>query len=554
MESKKLRIGILTESNHLPAWSYKMLEHLLSFDCAEIVLNIKKKSTSTPKRSFFSKLISEPQHALFFLYKKYDERRNSPKPSAFTLRPLESLIQCETLEVVPKSTKFSDRFSQEDLDIIKTYEIDILVRLGFNILRGDILKVARYGVWSYHHGDNHLNRGGPAGTWEVLNHWPETGALLQILTEDLDGGIQLDTCSIQTQKKSLIKNRNMLYWKSCGMLPLKVKELYDLGEESFFQKIDKLNSGISLYDAPLYKMPKNRDMFSPLWTKLMLRLGRRFYKMFYFDQWILLFEWNTNNKLASSFFRFKRILPPKDRIWADPFLIERNGKHYVFLEELILGKRKKAHISVMELDKKGNYTTPIKVIEEDWHLSYPFVFLHNDRLYLIPESNENNTVDLYVSRQFPFQWERNKTLLSNIKASDTTLFYHNSLFWMFTAVAPIPGTSTLDELYLYYSDDIESENWKPHPKNPIVKHARFARPAGSIFEYNGKLIRPSQNNAGHYGAGINFQEILILNENEYLEQNMESVSPNWDKDLISAHTFNRLGGLTIIDALIKRRK
>lgn len=554
VERKRIRIGLLTESDYLPAWSYKMLEQLLQIDCAEVVLNIKKRSTSKPKKSFVSKLIHDPNHALFFIYKKQDERKNTPKPNAFELKPLERLVQCDCLEVIPKSTKFSDRLLREDLDKIRSYQIDILIRLGFNILRGEVLSVAKYGIWSYHHGDNRVNRGGPAATWEVLNHWEETGVLLQILTEDLDGGVKLDTCSIQTQTKSLVNNRNMLYWKSSSMLPLKVKQLYDLGEEIFLKKVEEYNSDISVYDAPLYKMPTNRQMIRPIWVKFKQRILKKAYRQFYFDQWILLFEWSKSNKIAPSFFRYKRILPPKDRIWADPFLVNREGKYFVFFEELILGKQKKAHISVMELDSKGNCSAPIKVIDEEWHLSYPFVFEHNDQFYLIPESNDNRTIDLYIPKEFPYTWERKITLMSSVKASDTTIYHDGSKFWMFTAISPTPGTSTLDELYLFYADDIESENWQAHPQNPIVKHTRFARPAGAIFKYNGKIIRPAQNNAGHYGAGINFQEIIVLNEEEYIERNIESVNPNWAKDLISTHTFNRVGELTIIDALIKRKK
>ena len=44
------------------------------------------------------------------------------------------------------------------------------------------------GVWSYHHGDNRVNRGGPAGFWEVFEQWDVTGSILQVLSEELDAG------------------------------------------------------------------------------------------------------------------------------------------------------------------------------------------------------------------------------------------------------------------------------------------------------------------------------------------------------------------------------
>jgi len=87
------------------------------------------------------------------------------------------------VSIRPVQTKFSDSMTDEDISRIESYEVDVLLRLGFRILRGKILRCARFGAWSYHHGDNRVNRGGPAGFWEVVLGLPETGSILQILTE-----------------------------------------------------------------------------------------------------------------------------------------------------------------------------------------------------------------------------------------------------------------------------------------------------------------------------------------------------------------------------------
>ena len=93
---------------------------------------------------------------------------------------------------------------EEDILKIKHYNLDVLIRFGFKILRGDILKAAKYGIWSYHHGDNDLNRGGPAGFWEVIEHWDITGSTLQILSEDLDGGKILYKSFSMTDRRSIL--------------------------------------------------------------------------------------------------------------------------------------------------------------------------------------------------------------------------------------------------------------------------------------------------------------------------------------------------------------
>ena len=145
-------------------------------------------------------------------------------------------------------------------------------------------------------------------------------------------------------------------------------------------------------------------------------------------------------------------------------------------------------------------------------------------------------------------------LLENISAYDTTLFHHNGKWWMFTTVLEYKGASSDDELFLFYSDDLLSTDWTPHPQNPIVSDVRRARPAGRIFSSGGVLYRPSQNCSVRYGYGLKINEIRVLTETEYQETELSSVEPLWDRNLIATHTFNRTGSLTVIDAERRRFK
>jgi hypothetical protein len=57
------------------------------------------------------------------------------------------------------------RFSDEDVEKVKALDLDLLIRCGSGILSGSILRASRLGIVSFHHGDNRVNRGGPAGFW-----------------------------------------------------------------------------------------------------------------------------------------------------------------------------------------------------------------------------------------------------------------------------------------------------------------------------------------------------------------------------------------------------
>ena len=127
------------------------------------------------------------------------------------------------------------------------------------------------------------------------------------------------------------------------------------------------------------------------------------------------------------------------------------------------------------------------------------------------------------------------------------------MWWLFTNIVENQGSSCLDELFLFYSEDLFSKKWTPHRNNPIVSDVRKARSAGNIFMHNGIIIRPSQDSSKRYGHGMRFNEIKILNENEYEEIEIGRVYPDWNKNIIATHTFNSAGNLTIIDGIFRAK-
>ena len=548
---KKIRIGILLNTYHIPLWEHKLLQELIASKYASINL-IVLNNNKVRKKTLIQKMITSWQLISYFLYIKLDTKLFSVKRNAFEIIDTNELLSSvNTLKVKTKSTKFSDRFYDKDIELIKKENLDILVRFGFGILRGDILKVAKYGVWSYHHGDNLVNRGGPAGFWEVIENVPVTGSILQILTEDLDAGTVLSRSYSKTDKISIIRNKNNYYWKSASLLPRKIRELYELGEEAFFKKVDEENIYPSFYSQRLYSK-RNFGNFNMLilfvkhWFRI---LKNKFLKKFFLEQWTLLFT--MKDGVSSSFWKFKKIIPPKDRFYADPFLVAKNNKYYVFLEEYIYTKGI-GHISVIEMNENGEYSKPIKVLEHKKHLSYPHIIEDNNEYFMIPENRGNKSVDLYKCIDFPYKWEFHLNIMKDIEAVDATVFVYNNKYWLFCNIMENGGASTYDELYLFHADSLVTNHWTPHPLNPIVSDVRKARPAGNIFVHKGKIIRPAQNCSEHYGYGMNMNEILILNEKEYKETSIESITPDWDKNAISTHTFNHVDGLTFIDAKYRR--
>ena len=111
-----------------------------------------------------------------------------------------------------------------------------------------------------------------------------------------------------------------------------------------------------------------------------------------------------------------------------------------------------------------------------------------------------------------------------------------------------------DELFLFYSTDLFSENWTPHPKNPIVSDVKSSRSAGRIFSYDGNIYRPSQNSLGIYGFGMKINHIVTLTETEYKEECVSDIEPLWDKRIIAIHNLDFVKNLKVVDAKLEKAK
>ncbi len=271
---------------------------------------------------------------------------------------------------------------------------------------------------------------------------------------------------------------------------------------------------------------------------------------FFLDQWVILTTQGADYD-SLQWPALRPIIPEKDRYWADPFVMQKDDLYYIFAEEKIYATRR-GRIICIALDRRGNVSSNQVALEQPYHLSYPFVFEYKGEMYMLPESAQNLNVELYRCKRFPNEWQFVKNLMTGICAADATLFEHNKKWWMFANIKEAGGSS-LDALHLFYADNPLADKWTPHPRNPIVKDIRSARPAGRIIARDGKLIRPSQDSWRRYGHALKFNRIAKLNENEYEEVLETSFLPRGGK-IIATHTFNQAGNLTVIDAIIRRRK
>lgn len=544
---RPLRVGLLIDSFTQRKWIYKVIDEIQSSGIAEITVVIKNEAASKPQPGRLKSYWRNRNYLLYALYSKFDDRRVKVKLDAFEPVELTPLVSdCPVIAVNPTMKAYSDWFPEEALKQIREFDLDVAICFGFRILKGEALQIARHGVWSFHHGDNLVNRGGPAGFWEVMDGIPVTGSVLQVLTEDLDNGrVIYRSLSPTSDKFSVKANRNNLYWKS---VPFVMRKLRDLAEG--LPLCTPENQLYRPYSNRLFRLPTNREMFSRLSRLGSKYVAGKFQSALSTEQWALAYRFRTGPCDANNtLYRFKILLPTKDRFWADPFVIEAEGRYFVFIEEY-LHETEKGHISVIELDRKGVVQGPTKILERDYHLSYPHVFEWNNHYYMVPESASNRTVELYRSTSFPFEWELEKVLMTDIRAKDATLAEIDGKWWMFVSIAE---DSVPDELYLF-SAETPMGPWTPHRRNPVKSDVRGSRPAGRLFYWHGDLYRPAQDSSGRYGYAISINRIIQLDAEEFREEEVSKILPNWRKDLVGTHTLNTSDNLTVTDCLVRRRR
>lgn len=242
--------------------------------------------------------------------------------------------------------------------------------------------------------------------------------------------------------------------------------------------------------------------------------------------------------------RWNIVSSPPGRFFADPFPIAFAGREYIFFEDLD-HRTQKGVISFVEVVADGTHGPVQRVLEEAWHLSYPFLYEDGGAIYMIPESSSNRTVELYRADPFPHRWVKEATLISGVELSDATIVRRGEKLWMFGATRD--GSGSYSDTLSIFSAPRLTGPWHEHGGNPVLIDQRAARPAGNFFHREGKLWRPVQDCARGYGTGVGLAEVLRLDDNGF-EQRVHTVlrtPPEWPGKRL--HTLSRYGALECID-------
>lgn len=208
---------------------------------------------------------------------------------------------------------------------------------------------------------------------------------------------------------------------------------------------------------------------------------------------------------------------------ADPFMINEQGKWYMFFE-IMKEPEHKGVIGLATSIDAQEWSYEQVVLEESFHLSYPMVFKHNDVIYMMPECQSNYEICIYTAEHFPYDWQKEKTLITG-NYLDPTIFWHYNHWYLFTV-------DRNDILHLFWADTLHGP-WHVHPKSPIVKFdLEHARPCGRIVKVGNSIIRFAQNCKPNYGWDIRAFIVTNLTPQDYDEV------PYYDNPLLKGSGVN----------------
>lgn len=253
--------------------------------------------------------------------------------------------------------------------------------------------------------------------------------------------------------------------------------------------------------------------------------------------------------------RERSVPTPKGHYYADPFVWREDGRTWLLVEDFSY-RRHRATLAAIPLDERLDPGRAVPILDPGVHASFPFIFRHGGKTWMIPETGRNGGIDLYECEAFPHRWRFHHRLLDGIDAADSVVFEHCGRWWLVTSLASPDAGGPHRHLTVFHADDPIDGEWRAHPVNEralyIDASRGTGRNAGAIAVRDGRIFRPMQKSTAFYGEGMAMMEIVELSPDIYRE---EPASPPYPfPDIVGrfgVHHVSEAAGVTAWDVRLR---
>ena len=233
--------------------------------------------------------------------------------------------------------------------------------------------------------------------------------------------------------------------------------------------------------------------------------------------------------------------PGPTRFLADPVGVyhSETGEKRLLVEELSHWTNLGRIVSLPMGDSFERGASRVE-ITGDLHLSYPFV-VEEGGTRLFPECATSGVLRQF--RRDGSNWAEAEPLLDE-PVIDPTFWHQDGHWYLFHTRADDDPNG---RLYLKVAPGPDGP-WQAHPSFPQDIGRAGARPAGPLFEWRGRLFRPSQDCTDEYGGAVILNEIETLSPHQWREHVHCRLDPPPGKYDQGVHTFLVLEDRIVIDA------
>lgn len=228
---------------------------------------------------------------------------------------------------------------------------------------------------------------------------------------------------------------------------------------------------------------------------------------------------------------------PRDRWFADPFVLDVTEKEILLLVEDFGYDVQRGVISLLHIDRATMKVASRKVLLElPTHLSFPAIWRKDGHIYVYPESAKSGKLDMY-------EYSPETEELTFVQTICDDVVWDSYI------------TEAFGELLLFTAahDDCQLDIYKWNDKKKrfvanvdVPSEKPNARLGGAVFKYGSEYYYPAQDCSKNYGGAIDIKRIKVENGEWKVEPVKHLESPHLTHQL-GMHTLNEHKGVVVID-------
>jgi len=366
-----LRVGLVVAGTELLPAAADVADDVIASEFAEVAL-VMVLGDGAPG------LDRDPRRPMTLpLYRRLDRKRFPCQKDPLALEDRSTALANLPRVDIPARQSVNE----QRLAAIADARLDVIVNLSSADM-GWLADAAAQGVWSLRYGHA---RSGDLRT-AFIQELAEGRPTVEVVLERRVPGTPPEALArtvFATEPGSILRTQARAFFGSSFLVIRALRDLH-AGLEPVAPPADDV-----ALDKPAPRRPTDWDLLrwvTPLVArKVRQRLSRVLRRSSHNEQWCIAFRTSGGQGFdgpRSELARFRWVRSPGGRYYADPFLIRRDGRTWVFIEEYQF-KLGKGVLSYAEVRSDGGIDQPIAALETPSHLSYPYLVTHGDDVYMI---------------------------------------------------------------------------------------------------------------------------------------------------------------------------